>query len=103
MYVVIFRAKMNQLDTAYLQTAAALRQRALDHHGCVEFTAVIEGDEEIALSYWHNLDDIRRWQDDAQHRVAQAQGRAAWYTRYRVEITRVERSYQFAAEATETI
>ena len=52
MIVVIFRATVKQLDDEYLQQAGKLRQLALDHYGCLEFTALCEGDKEIALSYW---------------------------------------------------
>ena len=92
-YVVIFRASLISLDAQYSQMADALRQRALAEFGCLEFTAVAEGDDEIALSYWHSLDDIARWRVDSEHRVAQALGREAWYSHYRVEIAEIQRHY----------
>lgn len=55
MFVVIFRARVAQLDEAYAVTANALRNMALRDHACLEFHAVTEGEEEVALSYWSDL------------------------------------------------
>jgi len=61
MFIVIFRAKMRQTDPEYTQTAARMRELALTQFGCLEFTAVTEGSEEIALSYWPSEEHIRAW------------------------------------------
>ncbi|WP_236614299.1 antibiotic biosynthesis monooxygenase family protein [Stutzerimonas azotifigens] len=94
MHVVIFRARARALDEAYLETAAQLRQLALDSFNCIAFEAVTEGDREIALSYWHDEDDIRRWKRQADHLAAQRLGAARWYVHYSVEVARIERSYR---------
>lgn len=91
MYVVIFRATIAELDTEYDVMAVRLRDRALTEFGCVNFVALTQGDQEIALSYWNSLEDIARWRDDAEHRQAQALGRQKWYKTVQVEIAKVER------------
>lgn len=93
MLAVIFRAQINKLDEEYYSTAARLRELAMNKYGCIEFCSVCEDDEEIAISYWHNEDDIKAWKADAEHRAAQEQGRNKWYRSYRVDITHIERSY----------
>ena len=94
MYIVIFRACIHQLDADYSQTAQRMREKAFAEYGCVDFVAVSEGDQEIALSYWNSLEDIRRWQQDAEHRQAQQKGRERWYREYSVEIAPIERGYR---------
>ena len=59
MFVVIFRAKITNLDDEYSRVAQRLRDLALTEFGCLEFHAVTEGDHEIALSYWPDQDKIR--------------------------------------------
>mgnify|MGYP000567783537 CR=1 FL=1 len=54
--------------------AARMRQLALDQFGCLEFQALCEGDQEIALSYWPDLDSIRRWKTHSEHLLAQSLG-----------------------------
>lgn len=94
MYVVIFRARVRQLDPEYASMAAQLRLRALEQFGCLAFHAVTEGVDEIALSYWPDLESIRNWKADAEHLVAQRLGRQRWYDAYEVQIAQVMREYR---------
>lgn len=93
MYVVIFKATVKQLDSTYIQMAQMLRDKALTEYHCIKFEACSENDFEIALSYWHSLENIRSWQQDAEHQVAQRLGKAQWYQNFSVEICKVERAY----------
>ncbi|MBN0988237.1 antibiotic biosynthesis monooxygenase family protein [Amphritea pacifica] len=93
MYAVIFRAEIAQLDDEYYQMAARMRDLALQEYGCLEFTAVTEGNHEIAISYWRSKEQIRAWKENAEHRLAQQKGRTRWYTSYRVQIVEVVREY----------
>jgi heme-degrading monooxygenase HmoA len=52
----------------------------------------------IAVSYWSSLEEIRNWREHAEHRLAQSQGRSAWYREYRLRICRVEREIQFESD-----
>ena len=93
MYAVIFRAEINELDGAYSEMAARMRELARTKYGCTEFTAAREGDYEIAISYWENLDQIKAWKQDAEHLVAQELGRSKWYTSYQVQIVEIMCEY----------
>ena len=93
MYAVIFRAKLAQSDDAYLRTAKCMRELALGQYGCVEFVSVMEGDEEVAISYWENETQIRKWKSDPEHVRAQQLGRTRWYESWSVEVCKVERAY----------
>lgn len=93
MYIVIFKATIKQLDDTYSEMAQRLRNKALDQYGCIKFEACSENGFEIALSYWSNLEDIKRWQQDAEHLVAQRLGKEKWYQHFSVEICKIERAY----------
>ncbi len=93
MYAVIFRARVGQQDAEYSAVAARMRQLAMTQYGCLDFTSVTEGQQEVAVSYWHSLADIARWREDAEHLAAQAQGRQRWYAGYQVEVVEVVRQY----------
>jgi len=86
MYVVIFKATVAELDDEYISMAQALKELAFSKYGCVDFTAVTEGDQEIAISYWPSLQHIRDWKNDPLHRKAQAAGGDRWYSSYSVEV-----------------
>lgn len=89
MYVVIFRATINQLDDQYNALAAKLRQRAFDEYGCLDFTSTIEDGQEIALSYWPGKAAIKAWAEDEEHQQAQRLGRRKWYKSVKVEIAKL--------------
>ena len=94
MFVVVFRARIRHLDTDYSATASRMRDLALGQFGCLEFQAVTEGDQEIALSYWPDESSIRAWKQHADHLMAQQMGRERWYASYSVEVAEIRRSYK---------
>ena len=96
MLVVIFRAKVRQFDAEYSRVAAHMRKLALEQFGCLDFQAVTEGSNEIALSYWPDEDSIRAWKNHAEHALAQQLGRERWYESYVVQVAQISRSCQFA-------
>ena len=94
MYVVVFTAQLSDLNKDYFDLAAKLRQRAIENYGCTEFISASQGDQEIALSYWTDLESIQRWKSDELHIRGQALGQSQWYKGYRVDICEVMRSYE---------
>lgn len=93
MYVVVFRAIINQQDEAYQTMAQRMRDLAFAEFSCVDLSVVTENGEEIAVSYWNSLDDIKAWKQHSEHLVAQELGREQWLKSYRVDIAEVVRSY----------
>ncbi len=93
MYAVIFRAKIKKRDDAYSKTAARMRELAENKYGCKEFTSVTERNDEIAISYWKNLEQVKSWRQDTEHLAAQAMGRSKWYSWYRVQVVEIVREY----------
>ena len=92
-FVVIFKAKIKDLDEEYFNTANLLREKALTQFNCQKFEALSENNLEIALSYWNSLEDIHLWQQDAEHQVAQNRGKIKWYTHFSVEVCEIQRTY----------
>jgi len=99
MYVVIFRARVREFDDEYSRAAAQLRELALSQFGCIEFHALTEGADEIALSYWPDEASIRAWKAHADHLLAQRLGRERWYESYQVQIARITRDYRHGDRA----
>lgn len=93
MYVVIFRAKVRTFDDEYSRVAARMRELALSEFGCLEFHAVTEGANEVALSYWPDEASIKAWKSHAEHLLAQKAGRERWYESYSVQVARITREY----------
>ena len=92
-YAVIFSSLHSDDSDGYDLTAARMLELAARQPG---FLGVESAREElgITVSYWSDLDSIRRWKNDAEHLEAQAMGRERWYSRYKTRIARVERDYE---------
>ena len=95
MFAVIFKAKTDKLDDNYDKMVARMRELAFDKYGCLDFVAVAEGQQEIAISYWKDEASIVKWKSDSEHAVAQALGRDKWYESYTVEVVEIKRRYSF--------
>ena len=94
MIVVIFEAEIRSLDGEYQHLAKQLRQLATEKYRCLRFESVTEGEKEIAVSYWHSLEDVNAWKADPLHQKAQQKGRAFWYRHYTVTIAEVLHQYE---------
>ncbi|MFM9271782.1 antibiotic biosynthesis monooxygenase family protein [Halomonas elongata] len=91
-YAVIFSSRRSDVATGYEETAERMMHLASQQPG---FLGVESAREEVGItvSYWADLESIKRWKAQAEHREAQRMGREAWYANYRVRIARVEREY----------
>lgn len=97
-YAVIFtslRAAEDESGSSgsdYDATAERMMQLAAEQPG---FLGVETARQEIGItvSYWADLDSIKRWKAHAKHQAAQRRGREQWYASYRVRIAKVERDY----------
>lgn len=98
MYAVIFKAEISQLDDEYTDMLATLRDLAFKKYGCLNLYSCTEGRQEITVSYWTSLEDIRAWKNDAQHKHAQQLGLTRWYDAYQVQVVEVLREYSHESE-----
>ena len=64
MFAVIFRAKINELDSSYFETAKRMRDLAFSKYGCIDFVSLSENGDEVAISYWPSLEAIKNWRND---------------------------------------
>lgn len=91
-YAVIFSSLHGRDIDAYAETAARMEELAEQQPGYLGHESAREG-LGITVSYWTDLESIRRWKAHAEHREAQRAGQRKWYAEYRVRIARVERDY----------
>lgn len=85
MYVVFFEAELNETDQEYLDTAAQLRELAMEY-GCVDFESACIDGFELSISYWESREQIERWKQNEQHLAAQEKGRERWYKSWKVTV-----------------
>ncbi len=92
-YAVIFSSHKTGDNDGYDETADRMLELAAGQPGFLGVESVRE-DLGITVSYWDDLESIRLWKQQAEHRVAQKSGREKWYSHYKTRIARVERDYE---------
>ena len=93
MIAVIFRATVRGYSAAYAESASQLRELAVRDYGCLEFVSAIEGNNEIAISYWPDMAHVAAWRQDLLQQAAQERGRDEWYSEFRVQVGEIFRGY----------
>jgi heme-degrading monooxygenase HmoA len=91
-YAVIFTSLRTEGDSEYSQMANRMEELAKQQEGFLGVESARDGIG-ITVSYWRDLDCIRKWKQHEEHLLAQAKGRSTWYSAFKVRIARVERVY----------
>ena len=91
-YAVIFSSLRHDDIDGYEETAARMVELAAQQPGFlgVESAREVLG---VTVSYWSDLESIKRWKSHAEHQLAQKMGMEKWYSSYKTRIARVERDY----------
>lgn len=95
MYAVIIRATVGQLDQQYADAIERMKKLAFEEYGCVEFFALMDGEQRIAISYWESEAQIREWKKNDEHLQTQSRAKKKWYESYTVQVVEVKREYSF--------
>ena len=95
-YAVIFTSVEGASQAGYAETAERMMALARQQPGFLGVESVHEGDTGVTVSYWKDLDSIRNWKMNAEHRAAQKNGMENWYSAYTTRIALVEKDYSRA-------
>ena len=95
-YAVIFTSLRTAAteEPAYHALAQRMVELARGQPGFLGFESAAAGVDGITVSYWSSRKAIGQWKEQAEHRLAQARGRAEFYSHYAVRIALVERDYR---------
>lgn len=80
----------------YLDLAAKLRPELERTDGFISierFASLADDNKILSLSCWRDEEAVRRWRTQADHRQAQAKGRAGIFAGYRLRVASVVRDY----------
>ena len=93
-YAVIFSNLRTEVEDGYEKMADEMVRLAEQQPGYLGHESVRNG-LGITISYWGNLEAIKKWKANTDHLVAQKFGREKWYAAYKTRIAKVERDYSF--------
>ncbi len=91
-YAVIFTSLRTEVDKGYGDTAGRMVELASTQPGFLGVESVRET-LGVTVSYWQDLESIKRWKANAEHLEAQSLGHEQWYSSFRVRVAKVEREY----------
>jgi heme-degrading monooxygenase HmoA len=100
-YVAVFTITPSGIDPeGYAETNKRMVALAEAQPGYLgRESAVLPDGSDLVVIYYADAESIRAWKRNPEHVGAQRLGRQKWLGRYRVEIARVERAYEFAASS----
>ncbi len=93
-YAVIFTSIRTDGDNEYADMAEQMVELAKQQDG---FLGVESARNEIGItvSYWRDLDSIKNWKENSEHKIARENGRKIWYKSFKTRIAKVESDYDF--------
>ena len=93
-YAVIFSSLRTEEIEGYAEMADLLVELASMQEGFMGIESA-RNELGITVSYWKDLESIRKWKQHTDHVIAQKKGRTDWYKHYKTRIAKVERDYEF--------
>lgn len=91
-YAVIFTSHRTEGDNGYGEMASRLDELALKQPGFLGMEMARE-DVGITVSYWSDLESIKKWKSHVEHQEAQKLGHEKWYSLFKTRISKVESDY----------
>ncbi|WP_445749370.1 antibiotic biosynthesis monooxygenase family protein [Polaribacter sp.] len=93
-YAVIFSSIKTNESADYSEMADLMVQLAQQQDGFLGIESA-RNELGITVSYWRDLDSIKKWKENTDHSIARERGRKEWYQTFKTRIALVERDYSF--------
>ena len=96
-YVIVFRSRLRPgVEEEYGRRGEEIYALAQQAPGLISAKDFVADDgERVSIIEFDTEEHLLAWRDLAEHRRAQAQGRASFYTAYSIQICKVERASAF--------
>jgi len=94
-YAVIFTSVQTDALEGYAEMAERMEALAKQQPGYLGIESA-RSDVGITVSYWSDLESIKKWKQQSAHLRAQSLGKERWYKNYTVRIARIERDYSLS-------
>ncbi len=91
-YAVIFSSQRTEGDNGYCQMSEKRLSLAANQPGFLGIESARENIG-VTVSYWTDIDSIKKWKLNREHQEAQKRGHEQWYSAFKVRISKVEHDY----------
>ena len=96
-YAVIFSSIRTEGGKDYAKMADKMLALAKQQDGFLGIESV-RNELGITVSYWRDLEAIKNWKYNSEHKIAREKGKELWYKTFIVRIAKVERDYEFESD-----
>lgn len=93
-YAVIFSSIRTEGDNGYAEMGNRMIELASVQDGFLGVESVREK-LGITVSFWKDLESIKKWKENTEHACARKRGKTDWYETFKVRIAKVEKDYEF--------
>jgi heme-degrading monooxygenase HmoA len=93
-YAVIFTSIRTDEENGYGIMAEKMVEIAKQQDGFLGIESA-RNELGITVSYWRDLDSIRKWKEHSEHKIAQNLGKEKWYAAFKTRIAKVDFDYDF--------
>ena len=95
-YAVIFSSLKELNDLGYEEVAKEMVELVSNQNGFLGAESLRDSNGfGITISYWKDLESIKKWKNNLEHIKARQKGKELWYKRYKIRVAIVERDYEF--------
>ncbi|WP_066254084.1 antibiotic biosynthesis monooxygenase family protein [Neobacillus drentensis] len=94
-YAVIFSSQRTEGNNGYGEMADKMVELASKQKGFLGVESARDDALGITVSYWDSLESIKKWKENAAHKVAQEKGKSIWYQGFALRVSKVERQNFF--------
>jgi heme-degrading monooxygenase HmoA len=88
-YAVIFTTIQSDGRDGYDEISERMLDLAQKEKGFLGIESA-RGEIGLSVTYWASLEDIARWKNHAEHKIAQAKGFEMWYKAFATRVAKVE-------------
>lgn len=93
-YAVIFTSVKSENNEGYSEMSNLMMKLATEQDGFLGIETT-QDNIGITISYWRDLESIRKWKENEQHTIARNKGKSLWYKNFTTRIALVEKEYSF--------
>ena len=93
-YAVIFSSVRTKGNNGYYEMSEQMVGLAAEQDGFLGMETA-RNDLGITVSYWRDLESVKKWRNNSEHSIARSKGRSDWYQSFKTRIAKVERDYEF--------
>ena len=98
-YAVLFTSKLAEADKQYHALNDALYEALIKQEGYLGHESYRnEKGVGCTISYWKDLESLKKWKEFPMHLQAQLKGKEKWYKYYQVKICKIEKEYEWEKE-----